>query len=367
LTAVLLIGVPVLRVVVPFRLADALAGQPGSVRWFASFAVSEVGGYWGHRLSHEIPMLWRFHRVHHSAPQLDWLAPNRRHPIDAIIARSSTALPVLALGFGVPTVATHFALKRLQGLFVHSNTRLRFGPFERVLVTPFFHHWHHSATAGTWNTNYAGSLPLVDWIFGTMQLPARWPQEYGCDGDVPDVGYIARVMSAWPRATTGRPVGPGSAGFGERASRPIPGGGEAQAGVAGAHVGAGRVGPGDRLLIRADRRFIDLDAEARRIAEANPALLDGLVDRDAHRRGQVLQFAHEVVRYGGRGVGEDVPVVTHRADRQIVGEGERGHAQEVCDPPHTAGLDHAHCPGIEQRPILLEAGQVLAGGHGGAR
>jgi sterol desaturase/sphingolipid hydroxylase (fatty acid hydroxylase superfamily) len=199
LAAVLLIGVPVLRLVVPFRLADALAGQPGSVRWFAAFAASEVGGYWGHRLSHEIPMLWRFHRVHHSARQLDWLAPNRRHPVDAIIARSSTALPVLALGFAVPTVATHFALKRLQGLFVHSNTRLRFGPFERVVVTPFFHHWHHSAVAGTWNTNYAGSLPVVDWIFGTMQLPGRWPQEYGCDGDVPDVGYVARFMSAWTR------------------------------------------------------------------------------------------------------------------------------------------------------------------------
>ena len=209
--AVLLIGVPVLRLVVPFRLADALAGQPGSVRWFVSFAVSEVGGYWGHRLSHEIPMLWRFHRVHHSSRQLDWLAPSRRHPVDAVLARVSSALPVLVLGFSVPTVATHFALKRMQGLFTHCNTRLRLGPLERVMATPFFHHWHHSNAPGTWNTNYSNSLPVVDWIFGTLYLPGRWPEEYGCDGDVPDVGYVARFMSAWTRPKPPQVVVAGSA------------------------------------------------------------------------------------------------------------------------------------------------------------
>ena len=116
-------------------------------------------------------MLWRFHRVHHSARQLDWLAPSRRHPVDAVIARASTALPVLVLGFAVPTVATHFALKRLQGLFVHCehkaslrSVRARRGHAVLPPLAP-------QRRPGTWNTNYAGSLPVVDWIFGTMQLP----------------------------------------------------------------------------------------------------------------------------------------------------------------------------------------------------
>ena len=185
LVAVLVVTAPVLRRGVPAPIAHALSGHPGWARWVEAFVVSEVCGYWGHRLSHEIPVLWRFHRVHHSAPELDWLAPSRRHPLDALIARTSTALPLLVLGFGVPTVATHFALKRIQGLLVHANIDVRLGPLERVVATPFFHHWHHSADPDTWNTNYAGSVPAVDWLFGTLHLPDRWPQTHGATARCP--------------------------------------------------------------------------------------------------------------------------------------------------------------------------------------
>ena len=201
LAVVLVVAVPVLRLGVPPVLVRGLSGLPGWARWLTALALSEVCGYWGHRLSHEIPWLWRLHRVHHSAPQLDWLAPSRRHPLDAVVARTSTALPALVLGLGVPTVVTWFALKRLQGLITHANVDLRCGPLERIVVTPFFHHWHHSAAPGTWNTNYAGSLPAVDWLFGTLWLPDRWPEEYGCDGDVPDTGYVARCLSPWRRSS----------------------------------------------------------------------------------------------------------------------------------------------------------------------
>jgi sterol desaturase/sphingolipid hydroxylase (fatty acid hydroxylase superfamily) len=199
LAAVLLVAVPVGRLVVPDALTRTLEVQPGWIRWLEAFVISEVCGYWGHRLSHEVPVMWRFHRVHHSAPELDWLAPSRRHPVDAVVARTSTALPVLVLGFAVPTVATWFALKRIQGLLVHANVDVRLGLLERIVATPFFHHWHHSAAPGTWNTNYAGSIPAVDWLFGTLHLPDRWPAEYGCDGPVPDVGYVDRLMSPWSR------------------------------------------------------------------------------------------------------------------------------------------------------------------------
>jgi sterol desaturase/sphingolipid hydroxylase (fatty acid hydroxylase superfamily) len=204
LLAVLLVAVPVVRALVPPALPAALSAQPSWLRWVESFVVAEVSGYWGHRWSHEVPLLWRFHRVHHSAPELDWLAPSRRHPLDAIVARSSTALPVLALGFAVPTVATYFALKRLQGLFVHANVDVRFGVVERLVATPFFHHWHHSADPGTWNTNYAGSIPAVDWLFGTLHLPNDWPHSYGCSGDVPDRGYVDRLIWPWRSNTRAR-------------------------------------------------------------------------------------------------------------------------------------------------------------------
>ena len=197
LVGVLVVVLPVIREVVPAALPDALSAQPSWLRWGEALVISEIGGYWGHRVSHEVPALWRFHRVHHSAPELDWLAPSRRHPLDAVFARASTSLPVLALGFTVPTVVTYFALKRIQGLLVHANVDVRLGPIERIVATPFFHHWHHSAEPGTWNKNYAGSVPAVDWLFGTLYLPNRWPQSYGCDGYVPDNGYVNRLLSPW--------------------------------------------------------------------------------------------------------------------------------------------------------------------------
>ena len=61
LLAVLLVSVPVARALVPPAIPSALAAQPSWLRWIESFVVAEVSGYWGHRLSHEVPLLWRFH------------------------------------------------------------------------------------------------------------------------------------------------------------------------------------------------------------------------------------------------------------------------------------------------------------------
>jgi len=98
-------------------------------------------------------------------------------------------------------VATVFILKRIRGLVVHSNIDIRWRLIERIYVTPFFHHWHHSDEPGTWNKNYAVSLPVTDWLFGTLHLPDRWPAAYGCDGMVPANGYMSQVLSPWSYST----------------------------------------------------------------------------------------------------------------------------------------------------------------------
>jgi sterol desaturase/sphingolipid hydroxylase (fatty acid hydroxylase superfamily) len=197
LTAVVLIGVPVLRAGMPDLVPATIRSQPSLAVWVEALVLAEVCGYWGHRLTHEIPFLWRFHRVHHSSTQLDWLAPSRKHPLDTIFARSSVALPLLVLGFAVPTVVTHFIIKRFQGLLVHANIDLRLGPLEWIVSTPHFHHWHHADQAGAFKKNYAGQVPLVDWVFGTLYRPTGWPERYGCDGYVPDVGYLAQLLAPW--------------------------------------------------------------------------------------------------------------------------------------------------------------------------
>ena len=195
----LLLLLPLLRGVIPHQMPVAIRSQQAWVVWVQALMLAEVLGYWGHRLTHQIPFLWRFHRVHHSSRQLDWLAPNRRHPLDMLFARLSVALPMLAFGFAVPMVVTHFVIKRFQGLLVHANVDVRLGALEWVVSTPHFHHWHHADQPEAHNKNFAGQAPLVDWLFGTLYRPDDWPERYGCDGYVPDVGYFAQLAAPWRR------------------------------------------------------------------------------------------------------------------------------------------------------------------------
>ncbi len=207
LAAALAILVPPLRVVVSDVVRHGIALQPRALVVVEGLVFAEIAGYWGHRATHEIGVLWRFHRLHHTIETMDWLAPNRRHPVDMAIARASVAIPMIVLGFGVPTIAAHFIIKRFQGLLVHANVRLNAGPLTWLIASPEFHHWHHADHPEAVNKNYAGQLPLVDWLFGSLHLPRpTWPTRYGCGVRAP-AGYLAQL--AWPfqRSTTVAPTG----------------------------------------------------------------------------------------------------------------------------------------------------------------
>jgi sterol desaturase/sphingolipid hydroxylase (fatty acid hydroxylase superfamily) len=193
--AVAVVGT-VLRAFVPPPLRAAIAASPGWAQIVAALAIATVGGYAGHRAAHEVPLLWRFHRVHHSIREMDWLAANHLHPLDQIFIRSAAVLPLYALGFGRISLGAFVVLTTLQAIFIHANVRLTFGPLRWVIATPQFHHWHHAREPRASNSNYAGEFPAVDALFGTLYLPAgRWPAQYGIDDSEP-VGYLRQLV--WP-------------------------------------------------------------------------------------------------------------------------------------------------------------------------
>jgi len=192
-----------LRVFVPAPLRMAVGASPGCVQIVAGFAIAMVGGYAGHRAAHEVPLLWRFHRVHHSVQEMDWLAANHLHPLDETFVRSAAVLPLYALGFGRLSLGAFIVLITLQAIFIHSNVRMTFGPIRWVIATPQFHHWHHAREPQAYNTNYAGEFPFLDALFGTLYLPAdHWPAQYGID-DAEPAGYLRQL--AWPLRTSCAP------------------------------------------------------------------------------------------------------------------------------------------------------------------
>lgn len=194
----------VLHQVVPSGYYAAVAELPTGVRLLAALVVAEFGAYWGHRWSHEQPWLWRFHAIHHSPQEIDWLVNTRAHPLDMAFHRFCGLVPTYVLGLAQPTADRLDTVPLLVtligtawGFLIHANVRWRFGWLEGWISSPAFHHWHHAHdNPQVINRNYASMLPCMDRLFGTLHLPPeRWPARYGCDTPVPE-GFLAQLL--WP-------------------------------------------------------------------------------------------------------------------------------------------------------------------------
>jgi sterol desaturase/sphingolipid hydroxylase (fatty acid hydroxylase superfamily) len=171
LIVAIIVPAVLLHVLVAPITAPLVTSQPWLLQFSEALLIASIGGYVGHRLTHEVPLLWKFHRVHHSIEKMDWLAAPRLHPIDSIFTRAVAVLPLVALGFTKATFGAYLVFLTLQAIFVHSNVRLKFGPLRWVFGTPEWHHWHHAADAAAYNKNFSAELPWLDVLFGTAYMP----------------------------------------------------------------------------------------------------------------------------------------------------------------------------------------------------
>jgi sterol desaturase/sphingolipid hydroxylase (fatty acid hydroxylase superfamily) len=194
---------------VSVAIAGFLSRQVGSELWPTAWplaaqvalacGVAEFFDYWGHRVLHRVPWLWRFHSIHHSAKRVYWLNATRTHPGELLVRGLFGGVPLAVLGVGEPVLAYWMVLGRVAGLFQHANIDFALGPFSWVFSIGDLHRWHHSQRRAEADRNYGNSFIVWDTLFGTRYLPAdrEPPAEVGIAG-----------LDAFPKGLLGQLAAP---------------------------------------------------------------------------------------------------------------------------------------------------------------
>lgn len=151
--------------------------------------------YWYHRLHHEIPWLWRFHRTHHSASYMGMAMASRQNILYTLFFSQTylTAILVFA-GLGpaaiavrsvksVITLTAHSSIPWDRPLYKYKGLHPLAWVLERLISTPATHHAHHAATIddgiGHYKGNFGNMFFIWDVIFGTAHISRQYPEHYG--------------------------------------------------------------------------------------------------------------------------------------------------------------------------------------------
>lgn len=176
-------------------ITSAVGALPLVIQVPLLLLVADFTQYWVHRAFHAWPLLWRFHAIHHSSQRMDWLAGSRLHLVDVVVTRGLTYVPIFVLGFSNAALLVYVFLVATQATFIHANVRWPFRALQRIVATPAFHHWHHSAEADAVDRNFAVHTPVWDLVFGTYHLPDRWPHDYGLsDGSTVPPRWLTQLL-----------------------------------------------------------------------------------------------------------------------------------------------------------------------------
>lgn len=178
----------------PAGIRAAIAGQPLWLQVIEVMLIADLGLYVAHRAFHASPRLWRIHQVHHSIEAMDWLAAHRVHPIDQVLTKFASFLPVFALGYSGAAIGLFGLIFQFHAVLVHANVRMSFGPLKHMIVSPEFHHWHHERAREAWDRNFAAQFAFWDWLFGTAYLPKdRKAENFGIGETLPD-SYAGQLL-----------------------------------------------------------------------------------------------------------------------------------------------------------------------------
>ena len=149
--------------------------------------------YWSHRLFHG-NHLWKYHAVHHSSEELEWISAARFHPVNLFLGAVLADVIMLLIGISPNVFVVLGPITIAHSAFVHANLDWTLGPFRYVIASPVFHRWHHTAAERGGEKNFAATFPVLDLMFGTFYMPRGvLPDRYGIDDKEFPAGFGSQL------------------------------------------------------------------------------------------------------------------------------------------------------------------------------
>lgn len=162
---------------------DGMSTWPWGWQFAVFLIVNDFARYWLHRAYHYSDFLWRFHRVHHTATEMDALSAFRVHLGETLIKYGLIVIPFYLLKVDKSVIILYGAIDVLKGFWHHANCRLTIGPLNYIFNSAELHWWHHSVEAKPMNSNLGSIFSIWDRIFGTFYYRrGEWPEKIGVEG-----------------------------------------------------------------------------------------------------------------------------------------------------------------------------------------
>lgn len=146
----------------------ALSQSPGWVRFLSALLLVDLLYWVQHYCLHKVPLLWRFHALHHSQKELNYFTDFRYHVVEYVVRYTFLIVPFLILRLDAPAVAAFAFFQKSYSHFYHGNIRTNLGPLKYVLVTPQSHRVHHSLEAEHRDKNFGAIFSVWDFLLRTQ-------------------------------------------------------------------------------------------------------------------------------------------------------------------------------------------------------
>ena len=177
---------------------DFVASLPFAVKLVVVILLGDFLAWFSHYIRHKIPVLWEFHKIHHSQVQLNYFTSVRLHPGDLVANILIRFLPFTLLGLetGLAAFLIWSSFVRIYEMFVHSNLRMNLGPLRYILVTPQSHRIHHSIEERHLDRNFGDFFSIWDILFRTHCFESNVYPRVGLEGSDCPAGAATTIRGA---------------------------------------------------------------------------------------------------------------------------------------------------------------------------